>query len=44
MRDLQYKYRASAWFVHPTIRIVPRIPRKYKHDFSAALPLVALAR
>jgi hypothetical protein len=33
MRDLRYKYRASASFVSPTARIIPWVPGKYRGYF-----------
>jgi hypothetical protein len=32
MRDLQDKCHVYAWFVSPTVRIIPRIPEKHS-DF-----------
>jgi hypothetical protein len=44
MRDLRYKYHASAWFVDPTTRIVPGLPGKYKHHSVPVLPPAGVVR
>lgn len=34
MRDLQDKCHVYAWFVNPTVRIIPRFPEKHSDFFQ----------